>query len=227
MRGWSGSCGTWEAWGRAIALVASALVCAAAPVGAQPMSERGERGEQGEQEQREEASETPAAREASSRSASRDASRDGPGPFSVRTGLGFSVDPDSFVLGFEGDYAFSRHVSAGVLLELGLDDDLIFVSPVAYGRYRFDLADFTDEESVHALFPYLQGGLGLTHWDDDDRLGDDDDTEFLLNVGFGVEYEVAEDVSVVSQMLFNIIPDKIFGERFYYSWEVLSVRYRF
>jgi len=221
MRGWSGSRGT---WGRAIAVVASALVCAAAPVAAQPMSERGERGEE---EPRDQVSETPAPREAPSRSSSRESGRDAPGPFSVRTGLGFSIDPDSFLLGFEGDYAFDEHVSTGVLVELGVDDDLIFVSPVAYGRYRFDLADLTDEESVHALFPYVQGGLGLTHWDDDDRVGDDDDTEFLLNVGFGVEYEVAEDVSVVSQMLFNIVPDKIFGERFYYSWEVMSVRYRF
>lgn len=203
-----------------LAIAVLAVGVFGAPAAAQPMSERGQSEEGGEAAT---AGETAPQRSTSGQTASRDE----PGPFSVRTGLGFAIDPDSFLLAFEGDYAITHHISAGVLVELGLDDDLIFVSPVAYGRYRFDLSDFTDEESVHKLFPFLHGGVGLTHWDVDDRPGDDDDTEFLMNFGFGVEYEVAEEVSVVSQMLFNIVPDKVFDERFYYSWEVLSVRYKF
>lgn len=198
----------------------------ALPAGAQSMAERGAK---------DGAAAAPAQGPAATR---RDAppavgAGEEPGPFSVRSGLGFSVGPDAFVLGFEGDYAFSPAISAGLSLELGVNDDLTFVSPVAYGRYRFDLGDLTGEESLQKLFPYAQLGLGLTYWDRDlsgaaRALGaDEDDVVFLLNPGFGLEYEVSPHVAVSSQMLFNIMPDRIFNERFYYSWQVLGVRYRF
>ena len=60
----------------------------------------------------------------------------------------------------------------------------------------------------------------------------DDDTAFLLSPGFGVDFRINEHVSVGSQMLFNIIPtgihdDTPIDDQFYYSWEVIGLRYRF
>lgn len=153
---------------------------------------------------------------------------DDAGRFSIRTGLGFTADPEDFLLGFEGDYAFTDQLSAGVLLELGLDDDRTIVSPVVYGRFRTDLGGI--DEALEPVEPYLQLGLGLTHWDVDrpgPASGSTDDTEFLLNPGVGVEYRFTDHVSAGTHMMFNVIPDEIFDERFYFSWEIVTLRYRF
>ncbi len=153
--------------------------------------------------------------------------RDETGIVSLRTGLGFTADPDTFLLGFEGDYVFSDPFSTGVLVQLGVDDDLTMVSPVAYLRYRLDLGQLSP--SLERVEPYLQGGLGLTYWDVDHmgHFRNKDDTEFLMNFGFGVEYRLTNHISAGSHMLFNVIPNEIFDERFYFSWEVATLRYRF
>jgi len=151
------------------------------------------------------------------------------GPFSLRTGLGFSVDPDTFLLGFEADYRIiAEGFSLGVLTQLGVDDDLTMVSPVVYGRYTANLGEF--ERSLDRVDTYLQAGLGFTWWDVDrpaHRGGDDDDTEFLTNFGFGAEYRLTDHVSAGTHLMFNVIPDEIYDERFYFSWEVVTLRYRF
>jgi opacity protein-like surface antigen len=161
--------------------------------------------------------------------ASAPARRDDAGPFSLRTGLGFTSDPDTFLLGFEADYRIvAEGFSIGALVQLGVDDDTTIVSPVAYGRYTANLGAFTG--ALDRVDTYLQGGLGFTWWDVDRPAragGDDDDAEFLINFGFGAEYRLTEHVSAGTHMLFNVIPDEIYDERFYFSWEVVTLRYRF
>ena len=79
----------------------------------------------------------------------------------------------------------------------------------------------------------LHLGIGFSWWDADVYKGvDDDDTQFLLSPGFGVDFRINETVSVGSQMLFNVIPgaihdDKPIDDTFYYSWEVIGLRFRF
>jgi opacity protein-like surface antigen len=151
------------------------------------------------------------------------------GPLSIRTGLGFTADPDAFLMGFEIDYRIIEEgFSIGTLVQLGIDDDWTIVSPVLYGRYTANLGDF--EPNLDRIDLYLQGGLGFTWWDVDrpnNRGGDDDDNEFLTNFGFGAEYRLTDHVSAGTHMLFNIVPGEIYDERFYFSWEVVTLRYRF
>ena len=57
-----------------------------------------------------------------------------------------------------------------------------------------------------------------------------DDTQFLLSPGFGVDFRINEHVAVGTQMLFNIIPGAIhddtpIDDTFYYSWEVIGLRF--
>ena len=48
-----------------------------------------------------------------------------------------------------------------------------------------------------------------------------------LNFGFGADYRLTESLSVGSKMLFNVMPTNVFGESFYFSWEVAGLRYHF
>lgn len=46
-------------------------------------------------------------------------------------------------------------------------------------------------------------------------------------VGGGVVFPPNDSIGIGSQMLANIIASETLDERIYFSWEVLSVRYRF
>ena len=154
------------------------------------------------------------------------------GTFSLKPGLGFTSGPTSFLLGFEGDYRIAEPVSIGLLTEVGIDDDVTIVSPQLYARWWPDLGEMIDPD-VAFIEPYAHLGLGFSWWDADVYKGvDDDDTQFLLSPGFGVDFRINETVSVGTQMLFNVIPgaihdDNPIDDTFYYSWEVVGVRFRF
>ena len=154
-------------------------------------------------------------------------------PWSVQGGLGFTADPDAFLLEFEGNYYLGRGLSVGPMVQLGLDDDFTLVSPSAYLRYSFDLSEFSVPE-FRRLTPYLQGGTGFTYVDIDVPRNlppgvnvDDDDIGFLMSFGFGADYQITNSFSVGSRMLFNVLPDDVFGENFYFSWQVAAARFRF
>jgi opacity protein-like surface antigen len=150
--------------------------------------------------------------------------------WSVETGLGFMADPDAFLMGFEGDYRLTHGFSLGAEVQLGIDDDFTVVSPTARARYSFDLRRMTSDEALYRLRPFVQSGVGFTYItvDAPNIPGvDDDDIGFLCNFGFGAEYLLDSSWSVGSKMLFNVLPGEVFGESFYYSWEVASLRYRF
>jgi len=154
------------------------------------------------------------------------------GTFSLKPGLGFSASPTAFLLGFEGDYRIMDPISIGAMAEVGIGDDVTIVSPALFARYWPNLGELIDPD-LAALEPYVHLGLGFSHWDAHGYKGvHDDDTEFMLSPGFGVEYRFTKHLSLGSQMLFNVIPSAILEDtridkRFYYSWEVLGLRYRF
>ncbi len=154
-------------------------------------------------------------------------SGDGPSPpFSVQAGLGFTDDPDAFLLEFEGNYRLGDGLSVGTLLQLGLDDDFTLVSPLGYVRYTFDLSHATAPD-LRRLKPYVQGGMGFTYIDIDVPRRDDDDIGFLMSFGFGADYPITDSVSLGSRMLFNFLPDDVVDENFYFSWQVAGIRFRF
>jgi hypothetical protein len=148
--------------------------------------------------------------------------------WSIQAGLGFMVDPDAFLLGLEADYRIGSCFSLGPSIELGIDDDFTVVSPTAHLRYSFDMRGVS--ESLRPLRPFVQAGAGLTwihldrpNFSDNDR----NDVGFLANAGFGVDYDLTRHLALGSRMLFNFMPVNAFGENFYYSWQVATLRLRF
>ena len=142
---------------------------------------------------------------------------------SVAASLGFFADdPGGLNLGFEIPIEVNRNLSIGPWVALGLADDFLLVSATANLRYHFDVFEGA---KLSKLRPFLQGGMGLTYYDDDEL--DDDDTGFLMNMGMGVEYAVDEHVGIGSNIMFNVVPTFRPSQAFYWSWQFLSLRYRF
>ncbi len=142
---------------------------------------------------------------------------------SLKGGIGFTVEPDSFLLGFEFDQPLQTQVSLVGRLELGVDDDIVLVSPSLSARYWFDLSR-TNLGGLRPLRPFVNAGLGFSYLAWDHR---DDTVGFLIPLGFGAEWPLTPAVAVGSDMRFNIIPAGAGRESFYFAWEVLGVRYRF
>ena len=153
-------------------------------------------------------------------------------PLSARFGMGFTADPSTFLMGLEVDYHLMRAFSVGTQLHLGFDEDHSLVAPVAFGRYHLYGSDFEFGEFVDRMNAYGHVGLGINYQDFDGSTRrrprrDDDDLEFMWNTGVGVEYVLNDEVSINSQMMLNFIPDGLFGDHSYFSWEIVGVRYRF
>jgi hypothetical protein len=176
------------------------------------------------------ASEQPAGGEAAAPAAKEPAASPGvPNPLSVRGAIGFTLDPDTFLMAFQGDYFLDDQLSLGPLLQLGVDDDTTILAPTLNVQYAFDLTELEEDgdEILERLKPFVQGGVGLGYIHKDRRRGDDDDVGFLLNLGFGLEYYLTDQLALGNNLLFNILPDKTNGENFFLSWQFVTLRYRF
>lgn len=146
------------------------------------------------------------------------------GDWTAGGGVGFTADPVAFLMVFEGGYELVEELSVGPHIQLALDDDGLLLAPTLHVEKSFTLPEDLVGPRFDQLRPNVQGGLGLVYIDPDTV---DGEVGFLLNFGFGADYWVTQNVGVSSNMLFNIIPDDVFTENFFWSWEVLGVRFRF
>lgn len=176
-----------------------------------------------------------AAQEATDASPALDPSR-----FSVQAGLGFFAadvfleDGDGFLLNFEGSYHIDQNWSAGVDLQLGFDDDFLLLSMPFYARYDFGNLP-VDAAYFSKMHPFAKLGIGFTYAEFDGSFSrggirfsaDVDDTGFLFLIGGGMAYPVNDNFSLETTMQFNITTNDFFEDDFYFSWEIISLRYRF
>ena len=149
-------------------------------------------------------------------------------------GGGIGVAESEFMTSFEAPHSFDDHWSFGPVLQLAFEEDVILVMASANTRYRWGIDRLLDDTSNWAKRTdvFLQAGLGVSHIDVEVDLGpfgsfDADDTAFLINFGFGGEYELNDRLALTSHMLFNIHAGDLFDDGFSFSWQLLGARYRF
>lgn len=145
-------------------------------------------------------------------------------PWSFRAGMGFTNDPDTFLLNFELPYRFDQYVSAGPMMQVGLEDNRFIVAPTM--NLTVTGANLLSGELAR-FQPTIFAGIGFAILNNDDRGGDTQDAGFLVNTGFGIDYLLSDRVTIGSRMLFNFLPGGTLDERFFYAWEVASVRLNF
>ena len=144
-------------------------------------------------------------------------------PWSIGAGIGFTAGPGTFLLDGDAAYALDEHMSIGPRMQLGFSDDKILVAPTANFRYVFDL-QLAQETSLRELTPFLQAGIGFGYVRDDRGGGHTDDTGFLFNIGAGVEWSLGA-TTLGSNLMFNILPAETAGENFFFSWQLITLRF--
>lgn len=144
--------------------------------------------------------------------------------FSVRGSIGFTADPDTFLMTLEVPWKANDLVSVGPLFQLGFSDDDVLVAPTLEVYLTPQLAD-----DLRDLHPYAHLGMGFMYLEKDHRRPgrDEEDADFLLTTGFGAEYAVQENLFVGTGFLFDIVPGGVAGERFVFGWQMLTLRAAF
>ncbi len=144
--------------------------------------------------------------------------------FSVRGAIGFTADPDTFLMTLEVPWKAHDLVSVGPMLQLGFSDDDVLVAPTLEVYLTPQLAD--DLRDFH---PYAHMGMGFMYLEKDHRRPgrDEEDADFLLTTGFGAEYAVQENLFLGTGFLFDIVPAGVAGERFVFGWQILTLRAAF
>jgi hypothetical protein len=143
----------------------------------------------------------------------------------LRGSVGFTLDPDTFLMGLEGDYSLTKELFLGPLVQIGVSDDHVIVAPTANLRYEFALPEKPKE--LKNLKPFLQVGMGFVYMHKDQKHHDRDDVGFLINPGFGVDYYLTDKFALGTNMLFNVVPGDVLDQHFFFSWQVLTATYKF
>ena len=145
-------------------------------------------------------------------------------PWTIGMGIGFTASPETFLLDADAAYALDEHMSVGPRMQLGFSDNVILVAPTVNFRYVFDL-NLSPDSAARKLTPFAQAGLGLGYVRKErSRFGHTDDTGFLFNLGGGIEWSLGA-TTLGSNLMFNILPADTAGENFYFSWQLITVRF--
>ena len=114
------------------------------------------------------------------------------------------------------------------MLQVGVDDRDTLVAPTLNARFAPEFGQSrSSDELVRRMRPFLQGGVGMLPLDRDFGSFDADDNEFLFNMGGGVDFPISERFTVGTSMMFNVIPAGALGEKFFFSWQLATVSFRF
>ena len=139
---------------------------------------------------------------------------------SVRGGVGFTVDPGSFLVGVEVPFAISENVAIGPSAQFGVSDDTTFAAPTWLAEFRLPMGD-------NPFMPFAQAGVGAAYLEKERRGRDRDDWGLLLDLAVGGDFWVTDQFAVGTKATFHWMPDDVAGEHFLFSWQVLNGRFSF
>jgi len=123
-------------------------------------------------------------------------------------------------LGVDMPLYLNEHLSLGPWMQLGLSQDVVNLIFTGNVRWHFD---FMERTRFHRVRPFVQGGLGLVYT----KFEGSKQTDFTMNMGFGAEVPVTEHVYLGSDFMFSPILTRPAGGNWAFSWQFLTLRYRF
>ncbi len=147
---------------------------------------------------------------------------DDPTGWSVGGGIGAAASPGQFVLQLDAPYRFSELFSAAPTFQLLAGSSFTRISMSLDGVVHLNLFDESDNVVLANLTPHVGLGAGFTHFS---AFGFNE-TNFLLPIIMGLEFDLTEEIALTNEMRFNIVVTSDF-DTFYWSWQLIGVRYRF
>jgi hypothetical protein len=121
-------------------------------------------------------------------------------------GIGFTVDPETFLMGGKFDFPLAYGFSLGPLVQIGLSDD-----DQLYGFSGNIKYTITIPEAPRVL-PSLEAGAGVLVSDQND----DAETSFLIVLGGGLDYMITDHFGLGGHVYAN--PAAGPGEDFFVSF---------
>lgn len=140
--------------------------------------------------------------------------------FTLGADVGFAAGSGSgaFDIGFEAPIELNENFSIGPWLQILMARGSTGILFSGNARYVFTGLFYGRMAKVR---PFVQGGMGLGYTSGRGT------TELLINMGFGFEYPLNENVYMGSDMMFNTLPTAGGGGAFQFSWQFVSLRYKF
>ncbi len=141
------------------------------------------------------------------------------GKWSASTGIGFAADlgpQTGFLLHFDAQYMLTDALSVGPYLQIAPVTGSTAVTFAGDARYHFNV--FGDQKGAAGnLTPYAGIGMGLGHFASTEA--------FLIAFLFGMEYGLNDQVSLTSDMRFNVPTSG--RDNFNFTWQMVGIRYHF
>lgn len=132
---------------------------------------------------------------------------------------GLTTSPETFLIGGGFDYYTDSSTAVGGLVQLGFDSNDTIVAPSIQLK-RFFLLDSGGR--VSRWRPFAQVGAGMAYLEKNNV----DEIGLLLNGGGGIDYAL-DDISIGTNVLFNVLPIETVGDHFFFSWQVVQITFHF
>jgi hypothetical protein len=118
---------------------------------------------------------------------------------SLGLGIGFTIHPETFLMGGRFDFPLAYGFSLGPLLQVGVSDDDTLVGISGNVKYTVSLPD------APRILPSLEVGAGALI---SDRDNDDTEGAFLIVVGGGLDYMITSNLGLGG----HVYADPFFGD---------------
>lgn len=125
-------------------------------------------------------------------------------------GIGFTIDPETFLIGGKFDLPLAYGFSLGPLVQIGLSDDDKLYAFSGNVKYTFSIPE------APKVLPSLEAGAGVLVSDQDRGKNDDTEASFLIVVGGGLDYMITEHFGLGAHVYAN--PAAGAGEDFFVSF---------
>ncbi len=121
-------------------------------------------------------------------------------------GIGFTVDPETFLIGGKFDFPLTYGFSLGPLVQIGLSDDEQLYGFSGNIKYTISIPE------APKVLPSLEAGAGVLVSDQND----DTETSFLIVLGGGLDYMITDHFGLGGHVYANPAPGP--GEDFFVSF---------
>ena len=141
------------------------------------------------------------------------------GDISAFASAGLTASPETILIGGGFDYYTDSSTAVGALVQVGFDSDDTIVAPSIQLKHFFLL---DSGGRVSRWRPFAQVGVGMAYLEKSNA----DEIGLLLNAGGGIDYAL-DDISIGTNVLFNLLPIETVGDHFFFSWQVVQITFHF